>query len=115
MSEPEKITVSLHIENHYELHGQIDTDVTDVEIEVPPVTPEHDCPNDVPRRTFADPVPDCGVCDQASEDYSEWSYEQINQYTGTGREDGDAAYFVEVTKSSDESVLTVGTEFEFGL
>ncbi len=107
------ITVSLHIENHYELHGQIDTDVNDVQIEAPPITPEHKCP----AESFDGPrahTPTCEICDTASDEYSVWADQEINQHTGTGREDGDAAYFVTVTASSNESVLAVGTEFEFG-
>lgn len=49
-----------------------------------------------------------------SEDEAEqWAEEHLYPYTGTGRESGDAAYFVEVTACEEPGY--VGLHFEWGL
>lgn len=83
------ITISLDIENHYELYGQIDTSVTDEVIPAPPTT------------------------DRDSDEWHDWAQDHILPFTGTGREDGNSAYFVTVTACSDPAL--VGEEFEFGV
>lgn len=85
------ITISLEIENHYELHGQIDTSVTDKVIPAPPT-----------RRTNRD-----------SDEWDNWAQDHILPFTGTGREKGNASYFVTVTACSDPALI--GEEFEFGV
>lgn len=82
------ITVSLDIDNVYELYGSIKTNVTDEVILAPPTT------------------------DRESEAWREWAYDNLFPFTGTGRVEGNAAYFATVTASSDESL--VGEEFEWG-
>ncbi len=42
----------------------------------------------------------------------EWAYDQLFEHTGTGRIEGDSAYFIEV-ESCDEPRL-VGRTFEMG-
>jgi hypothetical protein len=46
--------------------------------------------------------------------YEDWEQDWIYEYTGTGRTEGDSAYFVTVGASSRPDLLPVGTEFEFG-
>lgn len=82
------ITVSLSIDNAYELYGTIKTTVTDEVIPAPPTT------------------------DRESDDWREWAYDSIFPFTGTGRESGDAAYFATITACSDPAL--VGEEFEWG-
>ncbi|WP_432830838.1 hypothetical protein [Dactylosporangium sp. CA-092794] len=84
---PQLATVTLHIENHYERYGMVETTAT-VTIPVPPA-------------------------DQDSDAYDDWCQEHIFAATGTGRTDGDAAYFVRITASTVPALL--GREFEFGL
>ena len=43
----------------------------------------------------------------------EWLYEYIWSATGTGRTEGNSAYFVKVTKCTNP--VFVGREFEFGI
>lgn len=83
------VKISLEIENHYELHGQIDTTVTDKVIPAPPTT------------------------DRDADEWDNWAYDHIFQFTGTGREDGNSSYFVTVTACSDPALI--GEEFEFGV
>lgn len=87
MAEPE-IDVTLEILNIYEDGDQV---VTHVETKIPPP-----------------PIDD----DDAFED---WQQDHIFEHTGTGKTEGDAAYFVEITSSSRPDLLPVGTEYEFGL
>lgn len=47
-----------------------------------------------------------------ADDVEEWAWDHIWPHTGTGRTDGDAAYFATVTDSDDPA--WVGREFEFG-
>lgn len=82
----DNIAVTLEIDNIYEDGESVQTIV---ETEVSPPIPEDD-PN-----------------------YDEWVYGEIFEHTGTGKEEGDAGYFVKVTKSSRPDLLPVGTEYEF--
>lgn len=84
---PGEVTLTLRIENHYRDGGIVVTTPT-VTVPVPPD------PSDVDA-------------------WGEWEYDHIFQATGTGREGGDASYFVEVTESSLPELL--GREFEFGV
>jgi hypothetical protein len=84
---PRQVTVTLHIDNVYELHGTIETTAT-VTIPVPPP-------------------------DEGSDAYDDWAYEYIFAQTGTGRTDGDAGYFVRITASTIPDLI--GREFAFGL
>ena len=83
------ITVSLEIENIYEDDEAV---TTHVEATVPAPPPDTD-----------------------EEAYRAWHEEHIQPLTGTGHTTGDAGYFVEVKASSDEALLPVGTEFEYGV
>lgn len=83
------ITVSLEIENIYEDTEPVTTYVTETLPAPPPDTDE--------------------------EAYQAWHEEYIQALTGTGHTTGDAGYFVEVMASSDEALLPVGTEFEYGV
>jgi hypothetical protein len=47
------------------------------------------------------------------DDRADWEDDEIFPHTGTGKEDGDSAYFV--TSSSRPDLIPVGTEYEFGL
>ncbi|MEV4642755.1 hypothetical protein AB0J80_35975 [Actinoplanes sp. NPDC049548] len=85
--EPTKATVTLVIDNHYELYDTV-TVITTVTIPLPP-------------------------SEQNEEAYDAWSYDHIYAETGTGRTDGDSWYFVRVTESTAPELL--GREFEFGL
>lgn len=88
----EKITVVLKIENHYpEEEGDPIMTAWSGEI---------------------DPPPDNVAV--GSEGWDDWAYDEIFPYTGTGQTEGNSAYFVEVTGSSDPEKLPVGTEFEWG-
>lgn len=86
LGEPEVVTMSLAIENIYD--G--DTIHTTADAVAPPPPAEDD-----------------------EDDYDEWSYAWVYQHTGTGRTEGNSAYFVEVTASSDPTL--VGRKFEYGL
>lgn len=80
-------TVTLLIENHYELYSMVVTTPT-VTIPLPP-----------------DPAD--------TEAYDEWEYDYILSETGTGRCGGDSWYFVEITESTAPELL--GRKFEFGV
>lgn len=80
------ITISLTIENTYELYDDVTTYVYDALI--PPPPPE------------------------GSPEWDDWEYEHIHSWTGTGRTDGDSWYDVTVTACSDPSL--VGRTFDFG-
>jgi len=78
------ISVSLRIENRYEFYETVVTEVTD-EI-IPALAPD--------------------------EDEQDWAQEFIYPWTGTGHTDGDSWYDVEVTTSSDPTM--VGRKYDFG-
>lgn len=59
-------------------------------------------------RTAKDPS---GEHDTA---WDAWAYNHLYSETGTGREEGDAGYFVTITASPDEATL-VGQKFEWGI
>lgn len=80
------VTLTLRIENNYELYDDVTTEVT-VTVPAPPL----------PR--FSD-----AWCD--------WVDHYIGQETGTGKVDGDSWYDVEVIASSDPAL--VGETFDFG-
>lgn len=84
---PQQATVTLHIENHYELHGMVETTAT-ATIPVPPA-------------------------DEDSDAYDDWSQRHIFAVTGTGHTDGNAAYFVRITASTVPALI--GRQFAFGL
>lgn len=44
----------------------------------------------------------------------EWAYENLHPHTGTGKEEGDAGYFVEIIECEADTTL-VGMEFEWGI
>ena len=83
------ITVSLEIDNKYELYADVTTHATDVQVPAPPIEVD-------------------------SEEYEEWAEDHIYAETGVGHEDGDSWYNVEVTASSHPHLLAVGATFEFG-
>jgi len=87
------IYVTLTIDNIYEDGEQIKT-VVETTVDPPPYPL----------------VPDF---DSSSDEFCEWEQEEILQHTGTGKTEGDASYFVEVTESSRPDLIPVGTEFEF--
>lgn len=99
--------VTLSIENVYD-DGSIWTTV-ETEIEEPPL------PYVTETGVTHDHEPAGFLTEEEEEARSEWEWDVIAQYTGTGREEGEAAYFVEVIESSDQDLLPVGTKFEFGL
>jgi hypothetical protein len=47
-------------------------------------------------------------------DLDEWAEDHLMPLTGTGREKGDAGYFVKITDSPDDPIL-VGSEFAWGI
>ena len=51
--------------------------------------------------------------EEGSDAHSEWEEFFIFPLTGTGQEEGDAGYFVEVLESSDPDAIPVGTEWEW--
>lgn len=80
-------TVTLRIENHY-VGGPVIVTTPTAAIPLPP--------------------------DAADEEAMwEWEQDHIFNYTGTGREHGDAAYFVEIVESTVPEL--VGRTFEFGI
>jgi hypothetical protein len=83
-TKPKQITVSLRIENTYELYDDVVTTVTDAVIPAPP----------------------------ANGDTDEWAWDHIYPFTGVGHEDGDSWYDVEITASSDPAL--VGRKFDWG-
>lgn len=82
------IRLGLKIENHYEDGSKVRT-----------------------RADVLVPAPPEGDTDA----YEEWEQDHIFAVTGTGKTDGDSAYFVEVVTSDCPDVIAVGTEYEFGL
>lgn len=85
----ETITISLTIENTYELYDDVTTTVTDEVIPAPP------------------------TLDEDSEAYKDWGHEQIiDRFTGVGHEDGDSWYDVTVTACSEPAL--VGRTFQWG-
>jgi len=80
------VTLTLMIENHYEFYPTVLTTAT-VTIPAPP-----------------------NPGDEAA--YDEWAYDHIYPQTGTGHEDGDSWYFVDVIESTDPTLLR--HRFEFG-
>lgn len=89
------ITLSLKIENIY-VDEDNDDEITKVTVTLPA------------------PPPNSSGSQTDDEAYREWHETHIRDLTGTGQPKGDAAYFVEVTASSDEALLPVGAEFEYG-
>jgi hypothetical protein len=87
MTKPSAITVSLQIENKYELHEDVTTTVTDEVIPAPPA-------------------------DRKSQAFEDWAYKHIYAFTGVGHEDGDSWYDVVITACSDPTL--VGLTFEWG-
>lgn len=83
------ITVSLEIENAYELYEDVTTHVTDAVMPAPPAEVD-------------------------SEEYETWSDDFIMPLTGVGEDhsEGDSWYDVTVTACSDPAL--VGRKFEFG-
>lgn len=83
------ITISLEIENTYELEEYDDetTTVTDAVMPAPPA-------------------------DRDSQAFEDWADEHIKPLTGTGQTRGDSWYDVEVTACSDPTL--VGHEFQWG-
>lgn len=47
-----------------------------------------------------------------TDEWEDWEQDNIFPHTGTGKTEGDSAYFVKVTACDDPSL--VGREFEFG-
>lgn len=82
------ITLTLKIENIY-----VGSDIVHNTVTVP--VPEPDSPED-------------------RDDTDGWAYDYIYPHTGSGQEKGDAGYFVWVTASSNEQLIPVGTEWEWG-
>jgi predicted DNA-binding transcriptional regulator YafY len=83
-----RVTVSLTIENHYELYESVTTHVDDAPVEAPD--------------------PD----DLAADDLDDWATDQLYDYTGTDHVDGDSWYDVTITASSEPRL--VWKEFGFG-
>lgn len=83
------MAISVTIENVYEDGDTVETEVTGQEVPLP-----------------AD--------EDVADDYEDWAYEHLFPLTGTGKEGGDAAYFLKVT-AFDERPDMVGREFEWGL
>jgi hypothetical protein len=86
---PTRIRLELEIENHYD--GDVVTTHKTVTVPVPPE-------------------------DEDSDEYTDWLYDEdgIFEATGTGRTEGDAAYFVEVKASTYKTAIPVGKAWEFG-
>lgn len=86
---PETITVSLTVENAYELYENETTTFTDVTIPAPPTT------------------------DRDSEEWTDWAYDAIYcEYTGVGHTDGDSWYDVTITACSEPALI--GETFAWG-
>lgn len=81
----ETVTLTLRIENTYELYDEV---VTTATVTVPAPPPED------------------------SDEYDEWAVEHIHDTFGAGHEDGDAWYDAVVTESSDPAL--VGRKFDAG-
>jgi len=84
-------------------------DPVDVTLEIENVYPDETIRTTVETRIPIPPPPS-----ESDYERQDWEDEYIMPETGTGRTEGDAAYFVTVTKSSRPDVLPVGTEFEYG-
>ncbi|GAB3863516.1 hypothetical protein GCM10028801_31330 [Nocardioides maradonensis] len=50
---------------------------------------------------------------EPGEDIEDWAADVLLPLTGTGRYDGDASYFLEITECDDPAM--VGAKFEWGL
>jgi hypothetical protein len=86
---PTRIRLELEIENHYD--GDVVTTHKTVTVTMPPE-------------------------DQDSDEYDDWLNDgPIFEATGTGRTEGNSAYFVKVLSSTYKKAIPVGTEYEFGL
>lgn len=48
-----------------------------------------------------------------TDDWEDWADEQLFPLTGTGKTEGDAGYFLEITACEDASL--VGQKFEWGI
>lgn len=82
------ITISLEIENTYELYDDVTTHKTDVVIPAPP------------------------TMEEGTSEYDDWAYDHIYSLTGVGHEDGDSWYDVTITACSEPEL--VGRAFQFG-
>lgn len=91
------IAVTLEIDNCYD--GEKVRTVVRTDIEPPPVPLGTD-----PKK----------LTDEQEGDLVDWEQDEIFPHTGTGREGGDSAYFVKVIETDDETIIPLGTEFEFG-
>ncbi len=80
------VTVTLVIENTYELYDDVTTTYSDVVVPAPPSVD--------------------------SDEYDDWAYDHIRCFTGVGHEDGDSWYDVKITASSDPAL--VGRTFDWG-
>jgi hypothetical protein len=87
MDKRDGITISLEIENTYELYEDVTIAVHDEVIPAPP--PQDD-----------------------TKAYDSWAYDHIYPFTGVGYESGDSWYNVTVTACSDPTL--VGRTFEWG-
>jgi hypothetical protein len=58
-------------------------------------------------------VPEPPNLDTESERHQDWAYDYLFAETGTGKTEGDAAYFVEILASDD--VALVGNTYEWGI
>ncbi len=83
----DRLTVSLTIENGYELYDDVTTRVVDALITPPPA-------------------------DVDSDEYQDWEQTQIIRWTGVGHTTGDSWYDVTVTACSDPALI--GKAFSFG-
>lgn len=84
------ITISLEIENTYEEYDDVTTDAENIVIPVPPAD-------------------DC-----ESWEWDDWFQDHIVGWSGYGRPDGDSWYDFTVTASSDETIIAVGTTYDWG-
>lgn len=87
------ITITIHIDNFYVDDG--DHVLVDKTITVPPAPLDR-------------------AQDSGESEYDLWAEDYLYPHTGTGREEGDAGYFVEITASPDDATL-VGQKFEWGI
>lgn len=91
------VLLTLHIDNVYVEDG--DTIEVDKTVTVPAAPVD---------RTSKDPS------GEHDTEWDAWAYDYLYSETGTGREEGDAGYFVEITASPDDPTL-VGQKFEWGI